>query len=122
MSGQVEGLEAMKAELVAGGFLPPECGCCPISEEAEADKNTGVVIQIKRGGGNLDSDCGNSGGGVCGEDSACGFEEGEGGTAAEAEEVLQEGVGPEAKAFGNVAAQARAEVSGAGADEESIDG
>lgn len=122
MSGQVEGLKAMKAELVACRFVVPEGGSRAVAEEAEADEHAGVVIQIKRGGGNLDSDCGNSSGGICREDPPCGFEEGEGGTAAEAEEVLQEGVGLEAEAFGNVAAQARAEVSGAGADEESIDG
>ncbi len=60
--------------------------------------------------------------GVSGENAARGFEEWKRRPASEAEEVLQKGVGPQAEAFRNVTAQARAEVAGAGADKKRING
>ena len=48
-------------------------------------------------------------------------ESGDGGTAAEADEIAEVGVGPHAEGFRDVAGRAGAEIAGAGANKEGVD-
>ena len=50
-----------------------------------------------------------------------GTEGGDGGAAAEADEIAEVGVGAQAEGFRDVAGRAGAEVAGAGANKESVD-
>ena len=106
---------------IVGGFPGEDGGRRAIAEEAERDQDTGVVIDVKGGGGNLHGDDGNGVGRVRGEVSVRGAEGGDGRAAAEADEIAEVGVGAKAEAFRDVARGAGAEVAGAGAEEKGIE-
>ena len=119
--GLVDGAEVLESELPALRFAPPDGGSSSVSEETEADEHAGLVVEVKSGRGNLDCYCSNRSGGICREQAACGLKERQGGSTAEAEQILKESIRAEAEDFGNVAAQARAKIARAGADQERID-
>ena len=117
----VNGFEISETELVPGGGSTPYGGGGTIPEKAEADEDAWFIIQIECGGGDFYGDRRDSGSGICSKDASRGLKEWQGSAASESEEGLEERVGFHAKAFGNVAAEAGAEVSGAGADQQGID-
>ena len=122
VGGLVDRLESMESELVACRFVSPYGGGGTIPEKAEADEDAWFIIQIECGGGDFYGDRRDSGSGICSKDASRGLKEWQCSAASESEEVLEERVGFHAKAFRDMAGKTRAEVSGAGADKEGIDG
>ncbi len=49
VGGLVDCLESMESELVACRFVSPKGGSGAVAEEAEADEDAGVVIEVKSG-------------------------------------------------------------------------
>jgi hypothetical protein len=118
---------------VAGGAGPADGGPCgrrfgrkndgggAIAEEAGADEDAGVVIEVAGGGADFDADDENPAGAPGLELGGGLVEGGEGGATALADEIEEGRGGRKPKAFGNIAGKAGAEVAGAGGDKEGID-
>ena len=97
--GFVDGAEILETQLPAFVFAPPDCSGGSIAKEAQTDEHAGFVVQVKSGGGNFHGYCSYDGLGIRGEETARGFEKRQGGTAAEAKQVLQEGIRAESEDF-----------------------
>lgn len=92
-----------------------------IAEEAGADENAGVVVEIGGSGTNFHANNEGVAGLAGGEEGGGLLEGGEGGAAAEADEIKKGEGGGESEALGKVAGESGAEVAGTGGDEEGID-
>ena len=123
MLGEMEGVEAVATHVWAGGRgrVAPDARGGSVTEEAGADEHAGIVIEEEGGGADFDGDAGDNGVGLRGEHGLGGAQGGDGGAAAEADDVLEKGVGAETKIFRDVAGHAGAEVAGAGADEQGVE-
>ena len=114
-------VESMAAPATCARCAFPDRRGGAVAEEAGADEDAGIIVEVEGGGADFQGDAGDGGGGLGGEDGGGGAERGDGGAAAEADEVLEEGVGAEVERFRDVAGEAGAEVAGAGADEERVE-
>ncbi len=123
VGGEMKRIEIEGAERngMGGRFGAPDRSGGTVGEEAGADENAGIVVEVKRGGADFDGDAGDGRVGVGGENVAGAAQHGNGGAAAEADEILKKGVGAKAELFGDVAGQAGAEIARAGADEERVE-
>ena len=91
-----------------------------VAEQAGADENAGVVIEIKRRAANFNADGENSPGAPGGENGLGRPQIRQGGAAALAHQIQGEDIRAQAKPFADVARQARAQIAGAGADEDGV--
>jgi len=115
---EIEGAESVR---IVGWLCAPDGTGGAVGEEAGADEDAGIVVEVESRRADFDGDAGDGGVGVCRENVAGAAEEGNGSAATETDEILEEGVGAEAEMFGDVAGETGAEVAGAGADEERVE-
>lgn len=102
-------------------FGAPEGRSGAITEKAETDQNTRIVIDVECRRGDLHSHGGDKGVGRCGKDAARRFEHGEGRSATQTKEILQKNVVSQSKPLGDVTGQAGTEISGTSANEKGVD-
>lgn len=119
--GLVDGGEIFRKPIAGISLAGPDRGRCAIAENAEADEDTGIVIDVKRGGANFHGDDGDGGVWIRREKSLRGAQRGNGGTATEADEIDEISIGAKADFFRDMAGDARAEVAGAGAEEQRVE-
>ncbi len=92
-----------------------------VAEQAGADQHAGVVVEVHRGAADLDADRQHVLGRARGQQRAAELQVGQGGRAALADQVVGLDVGAQAEALDDIAGQARAQVAGAGADDDRVD-
>src|SRR5690606_9106088 len=119
---KVKGGEAPRLPLAGSVPRGPNGGGGTVTEEAEADENAGIVVGEEGGGANFDSDGGDGGVRVGRQKTVGGAQGGDGGAAAEPDEIGETGIRPQAELFGDMAGDSGAEVAGAGAEKEGVDG
>lgn len=121
LGGDVVGIERVKFQKVVCVLLAAENGSGgAVSEKAEGDQDTWIVIDVKSGGGDFHRDHGDAMGRICSEVAVCAAEGRDGGTAAEADEIAEVGIRSKAKFFRDVTGRSGAEVAGAGAEKKCV--
>ena len=97
--GFVDGAEILEAELPALVLTFPDGSGGSVAKEAKADKHARLVVQVKSGRGNFHGYRGYVRLRIRGEEAPRGFKKGQGGAAAEAEQVLEKGIRAESEDF-----------------------
>ena len=94
---------------------------CAVSEQARADQHARVVVQVHRGTADLDADRQHPLGAPAREQRFGRAHVRQGGAASLADEIERQNVGRQAEPLGHVTRQARAQISGARADDHRVD-
>ena len=121
IGGPMERLKIKRAETGGPGRGTPEGGGGTVGKKTGADNHAGVVIEKEDGRADFDGDAGDGGAGLRGEHVTRGPQRGNRGAATETDEILENRIGAQAELFGNVTGESRAEVTGAGADEQGVE-
>ena len=96
-------------------------GAGAVAEDARAHQHAGIVVDVERGAAHLDAHRQHVFMPPGRDQRIRGAQVGQRGAAALADQVQREDVGAQAEPLGDVAGQSRAEVAGAGADEDRVD-
>ena len=118
---EVERVESEAAQRVRARRGAPDARGGAVAEEAGADDDAGIVVEVKCRRAHFDRDARDGGAGLGGEQVAGGAKRGNRGAAAKTDEVLQENIGAEAEQLCDVAGEAGAKVTCAGSDEERVE-
>ncbi len=119
--GLMQRLEVRELPSVGSVLRAPESGGRTVSEKTKTHQDSGIVIEVERGGAHFDGDRRDQGAGIGGKVAACRLQEGKGGSASEAQEILEKDVLTHPEEFRHMAGWAGAEVAGAAADQKGID-
>jgi len=101
-------------------FSPPNRRRRAVAEEACADHDARVIVQVKRGRADLDGDAGHIERGIGSEDGRPGPQSRNGRAATQTDDILQPDVTAQPERLGHVAAYTRTQIAGARCDDKDI--
>ena len=115
------GVDPFDAPLRARASLRQHRRAGAVAEQAGADQDAGVVVEVHRGAADLDADRQHVRARRRREQRARELQVGQRGGAALADQVVGLDVGAQAEPLDDVAGEARAQIAGAGADDDRVD-